>query len=267
MATQTLNTDHLCPVQVMARQGRLRSPVDASWCWTSQWPAVAGGHAADEAAPPPLLYADGRVTIRYAPFDWVNPEARVTLVGITPGPTQMACALAEAARAWQEGLPAEAALRHAKFTASFSGSVMRRNLVQMLDDIELAAALGIDSCASLFAEHAQWLHPTSTVLYPVFTRGDEPYRGSSPRISDHPVLHELATAVLAADLELAGRSIVIPLGRAAGEAVTALVRRGQVEARRVLPCLPHPSGANGHRPRQFAAIRDELRARVRRWAG
>ena len=261
--SQELGTQHLCPVQLAAERGWLRGPVDRSWCWSARRAAVLENEGVGEA---PLLYADRALRIRYAPFDWVNPDPRVTFVGITPGPTQLARAVAEAAAACRRGLPDEEALRRAKFAASFSGTVMRRNLVAMLDDIGLAAALGIPTCAALFDEHTDLLHPTSAVVYPTFTADGEPYRGVRPAVAAHPVLKNLAAAVLAADLELAGESLVVPLGRPAGEAVAALVAEGRVDPRRVLPALPHPSGANGHRARLFQALRDDLAARVRRWA-
>lgn len=36
-----------------------------------------------------LMDSSGPVSIYYAPFEYINPSARVVLVGITPGPTQM----------------------------------------------------------------------------------------------------------------------------------------------------------------------------------
>ncbi len=48
-----------------------------------------------------LMDASGDVKIYYAPFEYINPNARVVLVGITPGPTQMVNANNEARRALQ----------------------------------------------------------------------------------------------------------------------------------------------------------------------
>ena len=45
-----------------------------------------------------LLAAEGPLAVYYAPFDWVNTQARVVLVGITPGHTQALNALNEAKR-------------------------------------------------------------------------------------------------------------------------------------------------------------------------
>lgn len=39
---------------------------------------------------------DGKLSIYYTPFDYVNPLARIVLVGITPGFTQLVNALREA---------------------------------------------------------------------------------------------------------------------------------------------------------------------------
>ncbi len=36
-----------------------------------------------------LMDASGDVKIYYAPFEYINPSARIVLVGITPGPTQI----------------------------------------------------------------------------------------------------------------------------------------------------------------------------------
>lgn len=42
------------------------------------------------------LAHDGVIEVCYAPFEHINPQARVVIVGITPGRTQMLNALKEA---------------------------------------------------------------------------------------------------------------------------------------------------------------------------
>ncbi len=49
--------------------------------------------------PRPLIDSNGDMKIYYAPFEYTNPSARIVLVGITPGPTQMVNANNEARRA------------------------------------------------------------------------------------------------------------------------------------------------------------------------
>ena len=44
------------------------------------------------------IYEDRRIVAYYAPFDYLNVHARVVLVGVTPGPTQMQESYAAARR-------------------------------------------------------------------------------------------------------------------------------------------------------------------------
>ncbi|WP_197474773.1 hypothetical protein, partial [Oleiphilus sp. HI0079] len=64
----------------------------------------------------------------YAPMDHINPEARIVLVGITPGITQAKNAYEAAQSSLNEGASLKEALETAKLTASFSGT-MRKNLI------------------------------------------------------------------------------------------------------------------------------------------
>lgn len=72
-----------------------------------------------------LMERDGKLSIYYAPFDYTNTQAKVVIVGITPGKTQMVNALNEAHRQLNRGASMEDALRAAKRTASFSGESPR----------------------------------------------------------------------------------------------------------------------------------------------
>jgi hypothetical protein len=78
------------------------------------------------AADPPddlLMDRGGNLAIYYAPFDYINPDARIILVGITPGRTQMNEALTAAAACLANGRNEQEVLRTAKETASFAGPV------------------------------------------------------------------------------------------------------------------------------------------------
>jgi hypothetical protein len=88
------------------------------------------------------LYADRRLSIYYAPFDRVNTGARLALVGVTPGWTQMEVAYRTARQGLLEGHEREAILASVERAARFAGS-MRTNLVTMLDDLGLPEALGV----------------------------------------------------------------------------------------------------------------------------
>jgi hypothetical protein len=56
----------------------------------------------------------GSITIDYAPFEHIEPNARLVIVGITPGAQQSKNALAEARRALLAGKSAAEAIKTAK---------------------------------------------------------------------------------------------------------------------------------------------------------
>ena len=75
-----------------------------------------------------------RLSCYYAPFEYLNSEAKLILVGITPGGTQMNRALNAARTALGSGTPIATAVRHVKREGSFSGT-MRPNIVAMLNKL------------------------------------------------------------------------------------------------------------------------------------
>jgi len=122
------------------------------------------------------LAKDGDIEICYVPFEYVNPKARIVIVGITPGRTQMINALREARNQLIRGADAITALKAAKRTGAFSGA-MRPNLVDLLDCVGLNGWLGLDSCDRLFGSAADLLQSTSALQNAVFLR-DGNYNGT-----------------------------------------------------------------------------------------
>lgn len=81
-------------------------------------------------------------------FDYVNPSAKVVIVGITPGNNQL-----ENSR---EGLLP----REIKRINAFGGN-MRQNLIRMLNHVGVSLLLGIDSCSTLWEENFDLVEMTS----------------------------------------------------------------------------------------------------------
>jgi hypothetical protein len=207
-----------------------------------------------------LLWQEGKLSIYYAPWHWVNVEARVMLVGITGGLYQASKAVQEAQRCLRAGLPTEDVLRAADAVGSFSGP-LRTNLVNMLDGIGVADALGLSTTLQLFGSHHHFAAHASAIDYPLFVAGRN-YSGGSPRLTEHPVLSALVMACLGARVAMVPKAVVIPLGRAAEDAVLLLVRRQNLALDRCVLGFPHPSGANGWRVRQFQARKKRLREQI-----
>lgn len=201
--------------------------------------------------------------IFYAPLDDVNRQAKVMVVGITPGWTQMEIAYRQARLDLFAGLSGTQVCRRAKEQAGFAGG-MRANLVSMLDGIGLPGYLGLSDSESLFSSHRSLLHTTSAIRYPVFVGGKN-YTGHRPRLLKHETLRTFLDTHLAVELEQANGAVIVPLGKAVSEVLSYMVERGRVDERRCLIGFPHPSGVNVRRTEQFNDRKDALEDRLQSW--
>src|SRR3954469_20644883 len=91
-----------------------------------------GSYRAGCAVDQILIERDGDLSVEYAPFDHIERNAELVIVGLTPGRAQASNAWAALLTQLRAGVPIETALARAKRTASFSGP-MRVNLLAMLD--------------------------------------------------------------------------------------------------------------------------------------
>ena len=199
-----------------------------------------------------VLARDGDFAISWAPFDHVNLNARVVLVGLTPGRQQAANALIAARAALLSGARPSDAARVAKEMASFSGS-MRPNLIAMLDHVELNRMLGLQSSGELFANASPLVHYTSALRHPVLRSGGD-YNGSRP--TSVPILRRMVLEHLTDEVRLLPEAVWIPLGAGAQDALSLLADRGILVRQRILEGLPHPSGANAERIAYFLGRKD-----------
>ena len=101
------------------------------------------------------LAHEDKLEIYYAPFDYINRNARVVLIGVTPGWQQMELAYRIACQALDQNMTPKDVCRKAKSTAVFAGA-MRSNLRAMLDKIKLPNVLDLSSSISLFDDHSTW---------------------------------------------------------------------------------------------------------------
>ncbi|MGM0903728.1 MAG: uracil-DNA glycosylase family protein [Bacillota bacterium] len=197
-----------------------------------------------------FLYAkDGKVEVYWAPFDYINKDAKVIILGITPGFTQMQLAFNYVRHHINEG-EYEQVICDAKKQASFGGTVMRRNLIEMLDGIGLQELLHIPSCDQLFNNKHDLLHTTSILRYPVFIEGEN-YGGSNPKILSNDIFLRMIDDLLVPELNALKNAVIIPTGKAVSDVLKNLVGEGKIQNDNILFNFPHPSGANGHRKEQY----------------
>lgn len=210
-----------------------------------------------------LLERQNDLALYWAPFEHVERAAKVALVGITPGWYQTELAFRTARDALHSGLADAEASALARRTASFSGPI-RRTLVTMLDGLGLHEALHVATCAELWGQHHTLLHTTALVRYPLFVAGKN-YTGYKPDPLKTPLLHPLITKVLARELQSIPTAVIIPLGRIVSQSLQFLAAERIIDPERLLPGLPHPSGANAHRHSQYAAVRQIATQAVANW--
>lgn len=185
------------------------------------------------------------IQVYYAPFEYINPNARIVLVGITPGPTQMVNANNIARKALLAGENNENAIRRAKEEGAFSGEPMRGNLIRQLDHWGFQKWLQIESASELFNGFRHLVQTTSLLRYPVFVRGDD-YRGT-PDMTRHPVLRKYLLNYFVKEVDEMKDALFLPLGPQVQKVLDSLVAEGVIGSDRIVRGLLHPSGNNTYR--------------------
>ena len=202
-----------------------------------------------------LLASKGNIDVCYVPFEHVNRQAKVVIVGITPGKTQMLNAIAEARRQLDKSADFTAALISAKRTGAFSGTI-RQNLVNLLDFVGLNHWLKISTCQELFGSAAHLVQTTSVLRNPVFINGEN-YNGT-PSMINNSFLQEQILLYFGEEAKALPKAVFVPLGDKVAEALHFLAAQGLISRSRILDGLPHPSGANAERIAYF--LRKKQRA-------
>lgn len=213
-----------------------------------------------------LIEKASDIEIYYAPHnEYINRDAKIVIVGITPGWTQMKAAFQEAKVCLQQDATLIQLMKSSKRAAGFAGT-MRTNLIEMLDACGVNDALQLSTSQLLFSQCQNLMHTTSLIKYPVFIKGKN-YTGHTPKITQSSLLTEFAYQVFPKEIEeMKNDILLIPLGKAVSEVVKELVNQGNITEYSCLFGFPHPSGANGHRKRQFEMVKPELQRIVKKYA-
>jgi hypothetical protein len=187
------------------------------------------------------------ISIYFAPFTHINKGARIALIGITPGKSQMMRACRAAHQATRCGTSIPDAISEVKRLASFNDKTgrMRENLYKELDDWGIPEALSVSSGKSLFYENWNLVHTTSILKYPVFKNGKN-YEGGTPKIMGHSVLKEAVYEILVPELKELKDAWLFPLGPKVSEVITRLQKEHKIK-NRVYHGMMHPSTNNNYR--------------------
>ena len=215
-----------------------------------------------------ILAEWGRYRVVFGPFGGVpNEMARVVMLGLTPGRSQLKKANEVAREAHHAGITDPrviSAMTRAR--VAFAGT-MRTNAIAMLDDLGLNAALRIGSCSAFFEQGNTIANTSSALRYPVFVRKNGIFvnYGGARSLTREQVFCEMLEHLLAPELNAAPDALIVPFGPAVESVLDHLSSKDRLDPERVLRGFPHPSGGNGHRARLFTANRAAMREAIRAW--
>jgi hypothetical protein len=210
-----------------------------------------------------LVSSEGEIEIYYAPFDYINVKASLVIVGITPGWSQMEKSFKTIIKELSKIDDFSMALKKVKSESSFAGS-MRNNLIKMLDELELDKKLNIESTSELFAIENDLLHSTSAIKYPVFNNGKN-YTGCSPSPIKSKILWEQIEKSFIPEINKFKGKLIIPLGKSVNEILLKIQSNNKLNDNFILNGFPHPSGANGHRAKQFEKNKEDMKRIIEKW--
>ncbi|TNC74334.1 hypothetical protein [Rubellimicrobium roseum] len=197
------------------------------------------------------------ISVVWAPFDAVNPHAKLAIVGVTPGPNQAERALLAARRAALAGHDPTHEITQIKCESSFRGKqgtndrAIEENLKALLEHSGVAERVGIDDVDELWKAEAHKVHFTSTLRYPTFI-GDKLFNNQIDSLK-HPFLRLMIEDLLAAELrQLPSDAIIAVLGRRGPGVVRHAARLAGLDLTRIV-ALQHPSPNNHDGVRQYLA--------------
>lgn len=207
-----------------------------------------------------LVEKEGEVEIYYAPHnEYINPDAKVFIIGITPGFQQMSTAIARARKELEVCDDISLIQYKCKVAGRFSGA-LRKNIIEMLNEIRLNEVLGLKECEELFEDKDNLLHTVSLIPYSVFVKKQN-YSGHTPKLIKSRFLMKYVYNNFIDELKSLGNYksiLLIPLGKAVEEVLCNLEKEGFIGKNQILKGFPHPSGANVNRLVQLEENKDDM---------
>jgi len=207
-----------------------------------------------------LIEKENNIEIYYAPHnEYFNPKATIFIVGITPGFQQMSNAISTARKELEFTDDINEVQYKCKVAARFSG-VLRKNIINMLDEIKLNEALGLESVSEIFEEKDYLLHTISLIPYPVFVK-KENYTGHTPKLIKSEFLMKYVYEHFICEfkqIEDYKEILLVPLGKAVEDVLLKLQNNGVICENQILIGFPHPSGANVNRVKQLEENKEDM---------
>lgn len=206
----------------------------------------SGAIASDEV----VIGRDGKFSLRYIPFEHVAREAKLVIVGITPGTTQLKAAYDAFRFRAMAGRSDDEARAVAKEAGAFAGA-MRTRLISMLEHLDIHRRLGIASARDLWGSASALLHSTSVVPHAAFD-GKKHFNDSFNVVMSSPLLRGSFEKDFVPSLALLRDDAhYIALGPTPRDALLHCADAGVIRREQILGLLPHPAGSSGSQVRYF----------------
>lgn len=202
------------------------------------------------------LGTEGDLSTFFAPFDHINENADVVIVGITPGVSQALEAILSMRSALLAGASINEAAQRAKQSASFKGK-MRDLGARLMDHFRFNEVFGMETTLDLFGKHKDRAHYTSVLRYP-FLKAYKNFSGDKKMLA-RPIMKTMIEKCLVPELQSLPQAWIVPFGPNAHAVLTSLAERGLIDDEKILGGLLHPSGTqwNRYRPQLEMCSREE----------
>lgn len=169
-------------------------------------------------------------------FDYVNKDAEVMILGITPGPNQ-AVNVEDAKRLSKKEL---------KRKYAFSGTLMRKNLIDELNYILLNKFLNIKDCKSLWEDDFSRVEMTSLLKNAVYKNNERktPFNETQKINKNEQLKNEFENGFKNDCKKYKNLRIIIALGKKIKIIIDELQKEGIIDSSVKILSIPHPSGGN-----------------------
>lgn len=169
-------------------------------------------------------------------FDYVNKDAEVMILGITPGPNQ-AVDVEDAKRLSKKEL---------KRKYAFSGTLMRKNLIDELNYILLNEFLKIKDCKSLWEDDFSRVEMTSLLKNAVYENNESktPFNETQKINNNEQLKNEFENGFKNDCKKYKNLRIIIALGKKIKIIIDELQEEGIIDKSVKILSIPHPSGGN-----------------------
>lgn len=169
-------------------------------------------------------------------FDYVNKDAEVMILGITPGPNQ--AVNVEDAKSLSK--------KELKRKYAFSGTLMRKNLIDELNYILLNKYLNIKDCKSLWEDDFSRVEMTSLLKNAVYKNNESktPFNETQKINKNEQLKNEFENGFKNDCKKYKNLRIIIALGKKIKIIIDELQKEGILDSCVKILSIPHPSGGN-----------------------